>query len=73
MLTCILGFCLLYIIFGFIGLTLKIAFHIFKWIFVAALAIGAVIATIAFAIPIMIIIPIAILLYAILCQAAEIF
>lgn len=72
MLTCVLAFCLIYVIFGAIGLALKITYHIFKWIFTIALVIGALVVTFVFAIPLLIIIPIAILLYALFCQASEI-
>ena len=59
----ILGFIGFYVFFGMLGLVFKITFGLFKWIFLFVLSIGTGILVLGMAIPLFVIVPIAIILY----------
>ncbi len=59
------------IICGVFGLVFKITFQLFKWIFLGVLAIVGMVFIFAFAVPVLIILPIAAVIYFIFCAIAH--
>ena len=60
MLTLLGLFCVIYLLGGALGLVFHIAFHIFKWVFLIALGIGAFLLAAVFAVPLLLVAPAAV-------------
>lgn len=70
MLTLLIIFGILYAVGGALGIVFKVAYHLFKWVFLAALVIGAGIFVVAFAVPVLFILPLAVVLFLLFCGVA---
>lgn len=62
MLTLLILFCVVYLAVGALGLVFRAVFHLFKWIFLAALVVGAVVLAVFFAVPLLLILPAAVVI-----------
>lgn len=69
MLSILLLFCGIYVVFGLFGLAFKLTFGVFKFLFLLALSVGSFIFTLVFAVPLLIILPLALVLFVLYCLA----